>query len=153
MKLLMKYELDFREFWRIEQFWWDKATLSDFDTIFFYGDLILRCEGADLGYRNIPLLGFAYYFTQGFHECVRGGEACVYYTDEADDCISMHKISGSCILLVASHVSCSCQVPEEDLREALANANQQLIGEILGRFPFFSKHPIFNNIARVLTSV
>jgi len=153
MELLIRYDLDFREFWKIEQFYWDKATLSDFDTIHFYGDLILRCGGADLGYRDIPLLGFAYYFTKGFIECVSGDESSVYYTDEADDYISMRMISRDYILLMASHVSCSCQVPKKDLREALASANQQLIGEILNRFPFFSKHEVFNRIVHVLTSL
>ena len=127
--------------------------MSDFDTIYFYGDLVLRCGEADFGYKDIPLLGFAYYFTEDFLKCVRGYEVTTYYTVEADDYILMRSNSEGYILLEASHISCSCLVPEKDLREALANANQQLVEEILDNFPFFSEHGIFVEIVRKLTSV
>ncbi len=68
MQLIIKYSIDPWEFWRIEQFDWDKARWSDFDIVHFYGDFYFRYGEADFGYRNIPILGFAYYFTEGFSE-------------------------------------------------------------------------------------
>jgi len=153
MQLIIKYSIDPWEFWRIEQFDWDKARWSDFDIVHFYGDFYFRYGEADFGYRNIPILGFAYYFTEGFLKCIHGREVRVEYTVEADDYILMRPVSEGYIWLEASHMSCGCQVAEKDLREALARANQQLIEEILSRFPFFSKHDMFNDIVRLLVSV
>ena len=153
MEVIIRYSIDPWEFWRIEQFNWNRASWSDFDITHFYGDLVFRCGEADFSYQDIPILGFAYYFTEGFLKCIHGHEVRVEYTVEADDFILMRPILGNSVWIEASHLPCSCQVPEKSLREALANANRCLVEEISMRFPFLRHHEIFIEIVRLLTSV
>lgn len=154
MKLVLDYRLYPEDFWMIEQAEWGTATLSDFDTIHFRGDLIFRCSEAVFDYRNIPILGSAYEFTEAFLKCIQGLEVKVEYCFmEGNDWLFFSPVRGEQILIQASYTTDVALVSQDTLRSGLKQFNKRLIEEVTHQFPFLKHHPIFQQITAVLSLV
>lgn len=154
MELTLLYQLYHEDFWKIDQSDWENATLSDFDTLHFHGDLIFRCAQANFDYRNLPLLGFAYEFTEAFLRCAQGHETLVSYSFlEGSDWLLLRPTSAGSIRIEASYSHAFCDVAQEEMRIALWNANRALVKFLSDRFSFLSNHPIFCRITTVLFHV
>ncbi|GIV19597.1 MAG: hypothetical protein KatS3mg023_1348 [Armatimonadota bacterium] len=151
MNLVINYRLYPENFWVVEQSDWERATLSDFNTLHFYGDLIFRYSDAIFDYQNIPLLGFAYEFTEAFLKCLQGQEARVEYCFlESGDWLSLSLSREGKVTVQASYTDDIAKVPLDTLRMGLKRSNSYLIEELTYRFPFLKGHPIFRQIAAVL---
>lgn len=138
----------------VDQTDWETATISEFDTIHFHGDLIFRCGNASYDYRNVPLLGFAHELTEAFLYCIQQGSAKVYFALlEGNDWLNLSLCQGREISIKASYCSDSCLVSVVAFRTALHRANMQLIADIEERFPFLKGHFLFQQIVAVLRSV
>jgi hypothetical protein len=152
--ILIEYRLYPEDFWKVEQVDWEKASLSEYDTLHFHGDLIFRCGCVNLDYRNIPLLGFAHEFTEAFLDCVQAGEAEVVYSLlEGNDRLQLHLVPDGQVQLDASYTSGVCLVSIEELQSALREANHLLIQQLSERFPFLQNQPLFQQICLLLNSV
>lgn len=152
MELVLDYLLYPEDFWVVEQTEWQIATLSDFDTVHFHGDLIFRCSEAVFDYQNIPILGFAYEFTEAFLKCLQGVEVKVEYCFiEGDDWLSMSPEHAEQILIRASYTTDTAIISRDTLRSGLRQFNERLSEEITHRFPFLKQHPIFQQITAILS--
>ena len=152
--VVIEYRLYPEDFWQVERVDWEKATLSEYDTLHFHGDLILRGDCVNLDYRNIPLLGFASEFTEAFLNCVRAGEAEVAYSLlEGNDRLQLRLVSDNQVQLNASYTSGVCLVSIVELQSALREANHLLIQQLSERFPFLQNQPLFQKICLLLSSV
>lgn len=152
MELVLDYRLYPEDFWMIEQAEWGTATLSDFDTIHFHGDLIFRCSEAVFDYRNISIMGFAYEFTEAFLKCIQGLEVKVEYCFmEGNDWLAMSPEQEKQILICASYTDDKATVQQDTLRSCLKQFNERLIRETTHRFPFLRQHPVFQQITAVLS--
>ncbi|CUU33744.1 hypothetical protein GXSOP10_1073 [Armatimonadetes bacterium GXS] len=154
MELTLLYQLYHEDFWKIDQSDWENATLSDFDTLHFHGDLIFRCAQANFDYRNLPLLGFAYEFTEAFLRCAQGHETLVSYSFlEGSDWLLLRPTSTGSVQIESSYTHAVCEVAQGEMRIALRNANHALVKLLSNRFPFLLNHSIFLQIISVLNNV
>jgi hypothetical protein len=152
--ILIEYRLYPEDFWKVERVDWEKASLSEYDTLHFHGDLIFRCGCVNLDYRNIPLLGFAHEFTEAFLDCVQAGEAEVVYSLlEGNDRLQLHLAPDGQVRITASYTSAVCLVSIRELQVALKEANRLLVQQISERFPFLQNQPLFQQICLLLNSV
>ncbi len=152
MQLVLDYELYPEDFWKVNQTNWETATLSDFDTLNFYGDLVFRYGEAVFDYRNTPILGFAYEFTEAFLKVLEGHESTVYYCFlEGDDELILRPVCEGRILIQASYTHKVATVPVDLLCSTITRFNNRLVDELTQHFPFLRHHPLFQQIANVLS--
>lgn len=154
MKLQLDYRLYPEDFWRVEQTQWDKATLSDLDTLLFHGDLLFRCDAARFDHVDVPVLGFAYEFTESLLTVIAGGWARVEYCLlEWNHYLDLVRISDARILLSSNYTEQVAEVETALLLQTTRRFNTNLLEEITFRFPFLQRVTPFEQIQAALRAI
>lgn len=154
MKLQLDYRLYPEDFWRVEQTQWDKATLSDLDTLLFRGDLLFRCSEARFDHADVPILGFAYEFSESLLTMVAEGRSRVEYCLlEWNHYLDLIRIGDEKILLSSNYTERAAEVEVALLLQSTRRFNAILLEEITFRFPFLQQVTPFKQIQAALQAV